>query len=293
MHGYGFLGTTSRSAVTLATEAERDHSLDVLTNGAMAGVWEWVGSRIPPGLEIFDAHAHIGTDVDGRMMTADGMRARMRAAGVERSIVFALNDPNARDDFSGPNDVVWNAREEHPEHFVPFFRLNPHLDYDAEFERCAELGFEGIKLHPVSQKFELDDPRVVRLLGMAAEANLPVLIHTGFAMQRIVEPLLPTVEAHPELRLLLGHSAMIEVLDAVRAFEDNPNVLFETSVVRAKDLYVLFSTLDTSRICFGSDIPYGDLPSTLHAALAAAEAAGVPDEALPGLLSENIRRWFP
>lgn len=277
----------------MTTEAEREHDLEVLTSGAMGEVWEWVRSKVPPGLEIFDAHAHIGADVDTRVMTADGMRDRMNAAGVGRAIVFALNDPNARDDFSGPNDVVWNAYEEHPGLFVPFFRLNPHRDYEAEFERCVELGFKGLKLHPVSQVFELDEPRVVRMLGMAAEADLPVLIHTGFAMQRIVEPLIPTVEAHPELRLILGHSAMIELLEAIRAFEDHPNVLFETSVVRAKDLYVLFSMLDPARIAYGSDIPYGDFPSTLHATLAAAEAAGVPDSALAGLLSENIRRWFP
>lgn len=258
----------------------------------MAAVWEWVQNKIPEGVEVFDAHAHIGADVDGRTMTAEGMRERMEAAGVRRSIVFPLNDPNARDDYSGPNDVVWNAHEEHPGFFVPFFRLNPHLDYEKEFARCLDRGFEGLKLHPVSQKFELDDPRVVRLFAMAAEADLPVLIHAGFAMERIVEPLLPTVERFPDLRLILGHAAMVEVLEAVRRFGDHPNVLFETSVVRAKDLYVLFSTLDPSRISYGSDIPYGDFPSTLHAALAAADAAGVPDEALPGILSGNIRRWF-
>jgi uncharacterized protein len=274
------------------TETERKHNLEALTSGAMAGVWEWVRSKIPPGVELFDAHAHIGTDLDGRTMTADGMRERMLAAGVGKSIVFPLNDPNARDDYSGPNDVVWAAYEEFPDFFVPFFRLNPHRDYEREFERCVARGFMGLKLHPLSQDFELDDERVVRLLGMAAAADLPVLIHTGFAMRRVVEPLGPTVEAHPELRLILGHSAMIEVLEAVRAFEDHPNVLFETSVVSARDLYVLFSTLDPARICYGSDIPYGDIPSTLHATLAAAEAAGVPEEKFAGLLAGNIRRWF-
>ena len=258
----------------------------------MTAIWEWVQNKIPDGVEVFDAHAHIGADVDGRTMTAEGMRERMEAAGISRSIVFPLNDPNARDDYSGPNEVVWNAHEEHPGFFVPFFRLNPHLDYEKEFARCLDRGFRGLKLHPVSQKFELDDPRVTRLFAMAAEADLPVLIHAGFAMERIVEPLLPTVERHPNLRLILGHAAMVEVLEAVRRFEDHPNVLFETSVVRAKDLYVLFSTLDPSRISYGSDIPYGDFPSTLHSALAAADAAGVPDEALPGILSGNIRRWF-
>jgi uncharacterized protein len=267
--------------------------IGALTGGAMASVWSWVKEKIPAGVEVFDAHAHIGVDVDGRTMTADGMRELMDAAEVRKSIVFPLNDPNARDDYSGPNDVVWNAYEEYPSSFVPFFRLNPHRGYDREFRRCVERGFMGLKLHPVSQEFELDDPKVVRLLGMAAEAELPVLIHAGFAMQRIVEPLLPTVEAHPELRLILGHAAMVEVLEATKTFEDRPNVLFETSVVQAKDLYELCRSIDPSRICFGSDIPYGDLPSTLHSILAAADAAGVPDEALPGILSENIRRWFP
>ncbi|HZY66277.1 MAG TPA: amidohydrolase family protein [Rubrobacteraceae bacterium] len=277
----------------METEAERKESLDSLTSGAMAGVWQWVRQKIPAGVEVFDAHAHIGVDVDGRAMTAEGMRDRMLQAGVFQSIVFPLNDPNARDDFSGPNDVLWNAYEEYPDLFVPFFRLNPHRDYEKEFGRCVDRGFQGLKLHPVSQEFELDDPKVVRLLGMAAEADLPVLIHAGFAMQRIVEPLLPTIEAHPELRLILGHAAMVEVLEATRAFAGHPNVLFETSVVGLRDLYVLFCNLAPSRICFGSDIPYGDLPSTLYAALAAADAAGVSDDDLPGVLSGNIRRWFP
>jgi uncharacterized protein len=170
--------------------------------------------------------------------------------------------------------------------------LNPHKDYEAEFKRCVERGFKGLKLHPVSQEFELDDARVVRLLEMAAEADLPVLVHAGFAMERIVEPLLPTVERLPELRLILGHTAMVELLAATRAFSDHPNVLFETSVVRAKDLYVLFCSMEPARICYGSDIPYGDLPSTLHAALLAADVAGLSEKELSGVLSGNIRRWF-
>ena len=275
------------------TETERKHSIEALTSGAMAEVWAWVREKIPSGAQVFDAHAHIGVDIDGRTMTAEGMHERMLAAGVTRSIVFPLNDPNARDDYSGPNDVVWKAHEDHPGLFVPFFRLNPHRDYEKEFERCVERGFMGLKLHPVSQEFELDDERAVRLLGMAAAADLPVLIHTGFAMRRVVKPLRPTIEAHPELRVILGHSSMVEVLDAARTFEDNPNVLFETSVVSAKDLYVLFSSIDAGRVCYGSDIPYGDIPSTLHAALVAAEAAGVPEEKVPAVISGNIRRWFP
>jgi uncharacterized protein len=277
----------------LTTETERKHSIEALTSGAMAEVWAWVRGKLPSGVGVFDAHAHIGADVDGRTMTAAGMRERMLAAGVTRSIVFPLNDPNARDDYSGPNDVVWKAHEDYPGFFVPFFRLNPHRDYEKEFERCVQRAFMGLKLHPVSQHFELDDEPVVRLLGLAAEADLPVLIHTGFAMQRVAKPLLPTLEDHPQLRVILGHSSMVEVLEAARAFEGNPNVLFETSVVSAKDLYVLFGSVDAGRVCCGSDIPSGDIPSTLHATIAAAEAAGVPEDRFSEVVSGNVRRWFP
>jgi predicted TIM-barrel fold metal-dependent hydrolase len=272
---------------------KQGQDIGALTSGAMTGPWEWVQRKIPVGTQVFDAHTHVGVDIDGRRMTAAGMKARMDAANVYTSIIFPLNDPNARDDYSGPNDVVWAAHEEYQGAFVPFFRLNPHKDYEAEFERCVQRGFKGLKLHPVSQEFELDDTRVARLFEMAAAVDLPVLVHAGFAMERIVEPLLPTVERLPELRLILGHAAMVELLAAARAFSDYPNVLFETSVVKAKDLYVLFCSMDPARICYGSDIPYGDLPSTLHATLLAADAAGLSEKELSGVLSGNIRRWFP
>lgn len=276
----------------MSTDTELQQSLEVLTSGAMAGIWEWVQAQIPPGVEVFDAHAHIGVDVDGREMTAAGMRARMQAAGVARSIVFPLNDPNARDDFAAPNDVVWDAYEEYPEFFVPFFRLNPHHPYLAEFKRCVARGFKGLKLHPVSQKFELDAPPLRQLFQLAAEADLPVLIHTGFGMQRVVKPLEQALQRSPELRIILGHAAMVEVLAAARVFEEYPNVLFETSTVSAQDLYLLFESADAGRICYGSDIPYLDIPSTLHATVGAARAAGLSDMELSGVLSGNIRRWF-
>lgn len=275
------------------TEVELDQSVEALTAGAMSEVWEWTRSQVPPGVEVFDAHAHIGVDLDGRRMTAEGMRERQRAAGISRSIVFPLNDPGGIEDFAGPNDVLWEAYEAYPERFVPFFRLNPHHASHAEFERCVQRGFLGLKLHPLSQKFPLDDPRAIELFKMAAGADLPVLIHAGFGMERVVEPLLPTLERHPELRLILGHAGMVDVLEASRAFLDYPNVLFETSVVKAKDLYVLFRCVPPERICYGSDIPYGDIPSTLHATLRAADLAGLSEDDLRGVLSDNIRRWFP
>ena len=77
-----------RSAVTLQTARD----IEALTGGAMASVWSWVKAKIPAGIEVFDAHAHIGADVDGRTMTAEVMRELMDAAYDRKSIVVAPHD---------------------------------------------------------------------------------------------------------------------------------------------------------------------------------------------------------
>src|SRR5919112_6242805 len=62
-----------RTAVTLQIE----HDIEALTGGAMASIWSWVRAKIPAGVEVFAAHAHIGSDIDGRTMTGNGRRERM------------------------------------------------------------------------------------------------------------------------------------------------------------------------------------------------------------------------
>jgi hypothetical protein len=64
---------------------ETAHDIEALTSGAMASLWSWVKAKTPAGVEVFDAHSHIGTDIDGRTMTADGMRERMQAQGPRRA----------------------------------------------------------------------------------------------------------------------------------------------------------------------------------------------------------------
>jgi uncharacterized protein len=78
------------------------HDIDALTSGAMASIWSWVKTKIPAGTEVFDAHAHIGVDIDGRTMTGDGMRERMEAAGVKKSIVFPPERPERPRRLLGP-----------------------------------------------------------------------------------------------------------------------------------------------------------------------------------------------
>ena len=49
----------------------------------------------------------------------------------------------------------------------------------AEAERSLAAGAKGIKLHPRAEEFTLDHPAVRRLVALANERSLPILIHAG------------------------------------------------------------------------------------------------------------------
>ena len=49
----------------------------------------------------------------------------------------------------------------------------------TELARIAGLGIRGIKVHPVYQGVDFDDPRYLRILDRAAEVGLLVLTHAG------------------------------------------------------------------------------------------------------------------
>jgi predicted TIM-barrel fold metal-dependent hydrolase len=72
---------------------------------------------------------------------------------------------------------------------VPFVRLDLSEDPIPEAERCLDRGARGIKLHPRAQKFLLTDERLDPIFALAAERNVPILIHGGRGLPPIAHDL--------------------------------------------------------------------------------------------------------
>ena len=68
---------------------------------------------------------------------------------------------------------------------VAFCRVDPH-DGDAvrEVERAVARGAAGIKLHPRAERFRLGGHAVRRILAVANERRLPVIVHAGRGIPR-------------------------------------------------------------------------------------------------------------
>jgi uncharacterized protein len=239
---------------------------------------------------VWDTHAHVGRDRDGRELDFIGLLRDLDDYRVDGAVIFPFNDPEQGADFRVPNDRVWDAYRAAPERFVPFMRLNPNGPWEDEYERCRDRGHRGIKLHPRAQDFALDAPAAMEIYARAAADRLPVLVHTGYGMRAVSDDLAGIAGALPDLRLILGHSTFIDMPRAVAVLAPYPNVYFETSVVPAYDLFAVLDAIDPARVLYGSDLPYASSANALHELAVMANIAGVHPAHYADLFGGNLLR---
>ena len=114
-----------------------------------------------PGLELFDAHTHLGQNDPDGMKQTPGRAARVAAVAPARAAAFAfpMHEP---DGYRAANDLVIAAARESDGLLVPFCRVNPHDDAGPRGRACLAAGAKGIKLHPRAEEFTLDHPGCAR-----------------------------------------------------------------------------------------------------------------------------------
>ena len=120
--------------------------------------------------------SHIKPFSDG---SNSGLAASMAAAGVDYSVVLPVAT-NTRQ-VCHVNDSAAQVNDNYRKTgIISFGCMHPDFpDWKEELARIANMGLKGIKLHPVYQDVDLDDPRYLRILDRCGELGLIVLTHAG------------------------------------------------------------------------------------------------------------------
>jgi uncharacterized protein len=259
-------------------------------NGLLQQYAELALAELPAGTRVFDAHTHLGTDIDGMVGDPDELLAIQRAYGVVRSFVFCLDEPDRRPAFTAANDRTLAHAAAAPEELVPFVRLDLDDRPVEEATRCIDLGARGIKLHPRAQRFLPDDPRLEPVFALAAERRVPILIHGGRGLPPIADSLGRLLDRHSPPALIIAHAGIVDLAAMARNFAGRPGVFFDTSVWSPLDLLDLYRLVPSEQVVYASDYPYGRQPNSLLMAVRTARASGLGDERLRALLHDTSAR---
>ena len=247
-------------------------------------------SELPEGVLLFDAHTHLGSDIDGMRGVFEELTAVLDRYGFARAFVFCMDEHDREPAFCVPNDRTLSHAERSGRRLVPFVRLDLTERPLEEARRCLDRGAKGIKLHPRAQAFALDDERLGPIFELAVERAVPILIHGGRGLPPIAEHLEALVRRYEGVRLIVAHAGIADMAGLAGRLGGIPGVFFDTSVWSALDLLDLYRQVSPEQIVYASDYPYGRQPNSLLLAVRTAKLAGFDDRQLRSMLGENARR---
>jgi predicted TIM-barrel fold metal-dependent hydrolase len=251
---------------------------------------EEVARILPADTRIFDAHVHLGNDIDGMVGVLDELLKIQERYRIDRAFMFCLDEPDRHPAFRAGNDRTLEFAQRSEGRLVPFVRLDLSESPIEEAVRCLDRGARGIKLHPRAQGFLLNDERLAPVFALAAERHVPILIHGGRGLPPIADHLGRLVEANPEAQLIIAHAGIADLAALARTFAGTAGVFFDTSVWSPVDLLDFYRQVPPEQILYASDYPYGRQPNSLLIALRTARIAGLSEDDVGGMLWGNANR---
>ena len=256
--------------------------------------------------EIIDVHTHVWPDAiaakalapavpeiprrgDGRVSS---LLAAMEDAGVGRSVCLGVADGAGR--VAAANRYAGALVADR---LIGFGSI--HVDWRPE-DLVADLRknhLRGVKLHPLYQHFDLDDPRINEILD-ALQGEFVVLSHVGGGGDSETDALGdPTkirrlVREFPRLDLIAAHFGGYRMLDLAEEAVIGLPVYVDTAwppslaALDPSRVRAIIERHGPDRVIFGSDWPMASPADEI----AAIERLGLSAEATEAILGGNLRR---
>jgi predicted TIM-barrel fold metal-dependent hydrolase len=250
---------------------------------------ELVAPLVPPGQPIWDVHAHLGEDDDGSVLDAALLTGAARRFGVDRTFVFPFRQKDLGA-YREQNDAVIAEAAESSGMLIPFCRVEPGPGDVAELARALGAGARGIKLHPLTGRFEVGHPLVASALELAEARSLPVLLHAGRGIAAFASQVEPMLERHPGAQVILAHAGIGDQEESLRTAARHPNLVFDVAVWNLLDIFALLARVAPEQILYGTDAPYYGHACSQAKLLLALRSAVTEEENVRAMLWDNAAR---
>lgn len=253
------------------------------------------GFALPSGIAVFEEYRE-----SLHLLSEDELLRQMDEAGIDRSILFAVDAPIVY----ASNEYVHAVCRRHPDRLLGFASVRPQAPDAVEtFERAVQgLGMRGLKLHPPLQDFYPNDEAVYPLYEKAVALDVPVVFHVGTtpfgSLCRLdqANPLLldEVAVAFPEMRILLTHLGTLWHQVALMVVEKNPNVFIDTAAYLYEIREIMtpetVARVGADRFIFGTDYPtpYVGQVHRLADFVDTVRGLPLPAETIEAILGRNV-----
>lgn len=199
-----------------------------------------------------------GSDMDG---TVEMLRRRGAQAGITRYVVLPVS--NTPDRVQSINDFLHSQAEAYDD-FIGFGTL--HADMDGildELARIQAMGLRGIKMHPDSQRFAIDDERLFPAYD-ALQDSIPVMLHMGDPRYPYSHParLRRVLDLFPRLNVIAAHFGGYRLFHTAWELLRDTDCIFDTSsalmFMEQGEAERYINSYGAERMAYGTDSPLWD-----------------------------------
>ncbi len=234
-------------------------------------------------MKIIDFHTHVYPDkiaqkatqaIGGfydlnlsRVGSLDNLLKHNEKAGVTHSVIHSVATNPTQ--VSHINDFIAQSVSKHPTRLSGFGTMHPDFeDKIPEIERCIAMGIKGLKLHPDTQEFNLDDKRMLELYDYL-QGKVPILFHCGDYRYDYSHPskLAKICRMFPRLQVIGAHFGGWSLWDEAVKYLSSIDCMLDTSscssFVGHNKFESLIKTFGADRLLFGTDFPLWDTEEEL------------------------------
>lgn len=229
-------------------------------------------------MEIIDIHTHIypdkiarratdsvrdfyhieGSNMDG---TVDMLLQRGAKAGISKYVVLPVS--NTPSHVRSINSFILEQTKLH-DCFIGFGTVHADMEeLSEEVEWIMSNGLRGIKMHPDSQRFPIDDPRLYPVYD-AVEGKIPLLLHMGDPRYNYSHPmrLRKILDSFPKLEVIAAHFGGYSMFHTARELLWDTNCVFDISsslmFMEKGEPERYINSYGAERMAYGTDYPLWD-----------------------------------
>ena len=198
---------------------------------------------------------------DGMNGTVSQLRSRGAQAGTTKYVILPVAmTPNRTRSI---NEFILRQTAQYDD-FIGFGAVHAAMeDIGGEAKFILANGLRGVKIHPDTQGFAIDDPRLFPMYE-AIEGRIPVMLHMGdhrydyshpIRLRRILDqfPRLQAVGAH-----FGGHTMYAQACDILKDTQCILDVSSALMIMQPGDAEKYINIYGAERMAFGTDYPLWD-----------------------------------